>query len=344
MTDAMRCQEKFIQYLVSEKKYSQHTVRNYNSDLTDFFSFLKDFTSSHRIDPKKIEDFHIRAFLNSLFSRELSKSSISRKLSSIKAYFQYLRREQILKNNPAAMISSPKLEKKLPEHLTIQETETFLDSIHGKTPLTKRDRAMFELIYSCGLRVSEVVSLDVNSLDIPEKTVLVRGKGKKERLLPVGKSAILAIQDYMKERGTLMKKKSVSHESALFLNNTGTRISTRSVESKIKKYLVSAGIFTDATPHSLRHSFATHLLGKGADLRGIQELLGHASMNTTQRYTHMTIQHIMNTYNSSHPGNKNKLQKGFLVIFGIERIQCLEIVIAGFRIPVPESPFAGCSQ
>ncbi|MBI5665414.1 MAG: tyrosine recombinase XerC [Nitrospirae bacterium] len=281
--------DQFIDFLKGEQNVSPHTLRAYTKDLNEFVSFLDE-------EPKDIDHLAIRSYIASLHHKNLKKSSISRKLASIRSYFKYLHREGHVKKNPAKLVASPKLPKTLPRFLDIDETFNLMDSPKGGTFIPTRDKAFLELLYSSGLRVSELTSLDVVDLDIKESLVRVKGKGRKERIVPIGSKAMEAIQNYLPERISLKKK-----SPALFLNNRGGRLTQRSVRRILVAYSRMINLKGDISPHTLRHTFATHLLHEGADLRSIQELLGHSSLSTTQKYTHVDIRHLTEVYDKAHP-------------------------------------------
>lgn len=282
--------ERFMDFLKAEQGVSDHTLRAYGKDLKEFFSFIDK-------KPKDIDYLDIRGFLASLHHRRLKKSSIARKLASIRSFYKYLHREGHVKKNPAKLISLPKVPKDLPRFLDIDEVFSLMDKPEGDTFKATRDKAILELLYSSGLRVSELTSLDISDLDNKESLIRVKGKGKKERIVPVGSKAIDAIQNYLPERISLRKKSS----PALFLNNRGGRLTQRSVRRILLHYSRMINLKGDLSPHTLRHTFATHLLHEGADLRSIQELLGHSSLSTTQRYTHVDIGHLTEVYDKAHP-------------------------------------------
>ena len=281
--------EQFIDFLKAEQGVSLHTLRAYSRDLDEFASFLDE-------KPKDIDYLDIRSYIASLHHRELKKSSISRKLAAIRSFFKYLHREGYVKKNPAKLVSSPKVPKTLPRFLDIDETFSLMDTPQGDTFRPTRDRAMLELLYSSGLRVSELTSLDVVDLDMKESVVRVKGKGRKERIVPIGSKSMEALQNYLPERISLKKK-----SPALFLNNRGGRLTQRSVRRILVNYSRMINLTGDVGPHTLRHTFATHLLHEGADLRSIQELLGHSSLSTTQKYTHVDIRHLAEVYDKAHP-------------------------------------------
>ncbi len=286
--------EKFIHYLNIEQGVSPHTLRAYREDLKEFASFIDK-------DLKGIDNLDIRSFLASLHNRKLKKSSISRKLATIRSFFKYLHREGYVKKNPAKLVSSPKVPRNLPKFLDIDETFSLMNTPRGDTFKATRDKAILELLYSSGLRVSELTSLDVVDLDNKESVVRVKGKGRKERIVPIGSKAMEALQNYLPERVSLKKK-----SPALFLNTRGGRLTQRSVSRILVQYSRMIHLEGDLSPHTLRHTFATHLLHEGADLRSIQELLGHSSLSTTQKYTHVDIGHLTEVYDKAHPLAKKK--------------------------------------
>jgi integrase/recombinase XerC len=291
--------EQFVRYLSAEKNASPHTCRNYAKDLEQFENFLK--TSGIHLSPTgevemdKVDRWTIRKYL-SFLHRKNRKSSIARKISTLRSFFRFLLREGLTTTNPAKSVSTPKREKTLPSTLTVDEAFRLVESPEETEKGQKvRDRAILELLYSSGIRVSELVGLNLSQLDRELGIVRVMGKRRKERIVPVGSKAIEAINDYLEERG------GVHEEDPLFLNSRGGRLTARSVGRVVKEYTRRSGIFRKISPHSLRHTFATHLLDSGADLREIQEMLGHASLSTTQRYTHLTMGKLMEVYDKAHP-------------------------------------------
>jgi integrase/recombinase XerC len=281
--------EQFFAFLKVEQGVSVHTLRAYQKDLTEFLDFAPNSL-------KKIDYLDIRSYLASLHARKLKKTTISRKLAAIRSFFKFLHREGYVKKNPAKLVSSPKVPRTLPKFLTIDEIFSLLDTPEGETFRVCRDRAMLELLYSSGIRVSELTSLDISDLDLRESLIRVKGKGMKERIVPAGSKALESIQEYLPERLSLRKK-----SSALFLNNRGGRLTQRSVRRIVLHYSRMIRLKGELSPHTLRHTFATHLLHEGADLRVIQELLGHASLSTTQKYTHVDITHLAEVYDKAHP-------------------------------------------
>jgi len=287
---------QFLHYLSAEKNASPHTCRGYRQDLEEFESFLKDhgicLASAGGIDFAGVDRLAIRRYL-SFLHRKNRKSSISRKISTLRSFYKYLVREQLVATNPAKGVSRPKVEKPLPTALTVDETFRLRESPEAEEK--RRDRAILELLYSSGLRVGELVSLNVDRLSLDLGIVKVMGKGRKERIVPVGLKAVEALKDYLNEREGL------EGGEPLFLNRRGGRLTARSVGRLVKRYTRDSAIFRNVSPHSLRHTFATHLLDAGADIREIQEMLGHASLSTTQRYTHLSVGKLMEVYDKAHP-------------------------------------------
>jgi len=285
--------DKFLNYIIIEKNYSSHTASNYKSDLLEFEQFL---VSRGGKDIKNIDYFLLRKFLSQLNEKNLDKRSLSRKISTLKSFFKFAQREGIIKNNPATSLIYPRLDKNLPKFLTEQEITRILKLPKAKDVLALRDKAILEFLYSTGARVSEMVSLDKNGIDLIGGITKVKGKGKKERLLPLGEPAIVSIKKYLDKR--------IDNNKALFINKRGGRLSDRGVRDIIYKYIKKAALALKISPHTFRHSFATHLLNRGADLRSVQELLGHSSISTTQVYTHLTIDSLKSVYQKSHPRAK----------------------------------------
>lgn len=297
MTDLLK---SFKRHLATERNLSERTVDAYLRDLRQLETFLcrtgaslSGSDSIHRVDL-----LLLRKFLADLHRRN-SRTSIARKLSAIKVFFRFAVREGILDGSPADALTTPKREQYLPRVLSVDQIGTLLDKpVAGNILLLLRDLAMLELIYSCGLRVSEAVSLDMDSFDFSGQQVRVLGKGRKERVLPVGKTALRVLATYLEMRG------GDQDQGAVFLNHRGGRLTSRSVQRNLKARLVQLGLPGEVTPHALRHSFATHLLDAGADLRVIQELLGHASLSTTQRYTKVSFSHLTDVYDRAHPRSR----------------------------------------
>ncbi len=277
---------EFISFLRSERDASEHTLRAYRNDLSEFEDWLQEFTGI--TDIKKVTRNNVRDFLGSLGRYGYERTSISRKTSSIKSFLKFLVRENVLKANPALSIKYPKQRRKLPSFLSVEQMNDML----GKD-LSQRDRAIIELIYGSGMRASEICSLNTKDLDFSNETVKVKGKGKKERIVPLTRKAKEALLDYLSPNR--------DKATPLFLNRFGKRLSTRSLQRIVGKYIRSVAEVTRSSPHTLRHTFATHLIDKGCDLRTVQELLGHSSISTTQIYTHLTPETLKRVYKRAHP-------------------------------------------
>jgi integrase/recombinase XerC len=295
--------EQFLEHLRYERNVSAHTLRNYESDLEQFTHFLAPDRKTKLPDVSEIDHLTIREWMASLHSDQKKKSSIARKLAALRTFFQFLVREGVLELNPAKLVSTPKLEKKLPKHLSIEEAIRFIESPDLETDLGKRDRAMLELMYATGVRVAELTTLNVADVDFQNQLIRVTGKRRKQRIVPFGDPAGEAIRNYLGVREKFLFNAPVSKrdEDALFLNYQGTRITTRSVGRMVEKYIRICAGMHNISPHALRHSFATHLLDSGADLRDIQELLGHARLSTTQIYTHVSMEKLIEVYDKAHP-------------------------------------------
>jgi len=283
--------EKFIRYLEIERNASKHTLVNYSIDLKSLSEFLKE-------EPiEKVDYVVLRRYLAHLKELNLSKVSIARKIASIRSFFKFLFREGIIKNNPASSLSTPKRDKHLPKFLDEKEIVLLLESPEKEDESGLRDAAILETLYSTGIRVSELVSLNIGSVDQIGGVIKVLGKGKKERIVPIGDRALQAVRDYLRKRRLTGGK----DDRALFFNKNGGRLTDRSVRRIINKYILKTSIQQKISPHTLRHSFATHLLDHGADLRSVQELLGHANLSTTQIYTHITTERLKSAYEKTHP-------------------------------------------
>jgi len=279
--------ERFIRYLEIEKNYSGHTVLNYRLDLDNFLKFLG------QAPVENVDYLLLRKYLALLKESKLGSRSMARHLSALRSFFKFLTREGFLKTNPILSVASPKLDKHLPQFLTEEEVSRLIESSVTKDDQGLRDRAILETFYSTGIRISELVGLSQDDLDFIGGVIKVKGKGKKERIAPIGDKAISALREYLEKR----KKQS----SAVFLNMRGARITDRGVRNIVSKYLRMSGMRPGVSPHTLRHSFATHLLNHGADLRTVQELLGHANLATTQIYTHLTTEKLKSVYDKAHP-------------------------------------------
>ena len=291
--------QSFKDYLTSERNYSNHTVKAYVTDIKEFCGVIRVNQlipeDEGKLDLALLDESHVRAFIGSLYTKN-HKTSISRKLASVRTFFEFLMKNGVIKNNLAKLVPTPQGEKRLPTFLTVDEVIKLLEKPGGGGVLENRDSAILELLYSSGLRVSELVGIDLNNLDLNNLTVKVLGKGSKERMVPVGSKAADALKTYLSGRLDLNPK-----GDWLFVNARGGRLTVRSIDRIIKKYAQEAGIPKNVSPHVLRHTFATHLLGGGADLRAIQEMLGHKSLSTTQRYTHTSIEKLMEIYDKTHP-------------------------------------------
>ncbi len=295
--------DKFSRHLQVERNVSEHTRNAYMRDLTEFKAFLEEtFSAADRAVLEKIDKIALRRYL-ALLHKKNRRSTIARKLAALRTFFRFLVREGVLAANPGELVATPRQEKYLPTTLTVDEAYNLLESMQGGDRLSLRDRAILEILYSCGLRISELTGLNVSEVDVEQALVRVLGKGGKERIVPVGRHALKALSDYLEERGH------PADGEPLFLNRFGKRLTPRSVQRNLKKHLLLAGLLKDATPHALRHSFATHLLDGGADLRAIQELLGHASLSTTQKYTQVSVDHLTGVYDSAHPRSRKKNEK-----------------------------------
>lgn len=273
-----------------EKNYSPHTIANYKIDLVEFSEFLK---TSGNEDIVAIDYLKLRRFLGVLSEKGLNKRSVSRKISTLKSFFKFALKEEIIKNNPAVSFIYPRLDKPLPKFLTENEVLKILSLPQGDDLMSLRDKAILEFLYSTGARVSELVSLKFSDIDLIAGIVKVLGKGRKERLLPLGEPAVISIKNYLDLRG--------DKNQSIFVNKRGKTLTDRGVRLIVDKYMQKAAMTLKVSPHTFRHSFATHLLNRGADLRSVQELLGHSSIATTQVYTHLTIETLKNVYDRAHP-------------------------------------------
>ena len=292
---------RYVNYLEAERNVSPYTVRNYTTDLLDFFQFLK---AKGVGSLKDVDKPVLRDFLSHLMEQGLVKASIARKLSAIRSFYRYLLREGIIPTSPAATTSSPKLDRRLPSFLTIEEVERLLEAPDLSKPEGLRDRAIMELLYASGLRVSELVNLNLEQVNLDTNEIRALGKGAKERVVLIGKPAAEALSTYLSQGRPELSGKKLS--SALLLNRYGERLVKRSVQRILGKYANIAGIDKRVHPHLLRHTFATHLLDGGADLRVVQELLGHADLSSTQIYTHVTKSQARKVYLSAHPRAREK--------------------------------------
>lgn len=291
----------FLDYLTFERNVSPHTVSAYRDDLESFVAFLcNDYLTLGRdqLDFRRVDHLAVRSYLAHLSRRKLSRASVARHLSAMRTFFKYLVREGAVDANPARAVATPKREKHLPAVLQTSDVALLLEQPDTSTTLGTRDAAWLELLYASGLRIAELVGIDIDDLELRARLVKVRGKGSKERIVPFGTKAEAALRAYLAVRGEIVRD---VEEQAVFLNYRGERITTRSIRRLFEDYVRDAALRAGVSPHTLRHSFATHLLNAGADLRGIQELLGHASLSTTQRYTEVDAARLLAAYTSAHP-------------------------------------------
>jgi integrase/recombinase XerC len=296
--------KQFLEHLRYERNASQHTLRNYAIDLEQFRDYLINIGKGNEIKVNDIDHLTIREWMAHLYSQNKKKTSIARKLASLRTFFQFLVREGVLERNPARLVSRPRIEQKLPTTLSVEEVTKFIEMPDLSTDLGKRDRAILEFLYATGVRVSELVNLNLRDIDFREKVVRVTGKRRKQRVVPFGEYAAQALMLYLVEARPKFLANcppSKRDEQAVFLNYQGTRITTRSVGRMVEKYIKQCADLHSISPHSLRHTFATHLLDKGADLRAIQELLGHARLSTTQIYTQVSMEKLIEEYTRTHP-------------------------------------------
>ena len=299
--------EKFEKYLIVEKNASLHTIKNYLIDLRQFTSFLyKDYYTCSELELEGLDRLAVRSFVSHLYQKGYAGVTMGRKLAGLSSFFKFLCREGYLKTNFAKNIPTPKKIKKLPNFLTVDEVFGLLTLPDKKTFIGKRDQAILELFYGSGLRVSELVALELSCLDTVERIARVKGKGYKERLIPMGRKAAKALEIYLITRSELVEQMKTD-TTACFLNNRGCVISDRGVRKALTRYIDCSQFAGRVSPHTLRHTFATHLLEAGADLRSIQEMLGHSNLSTTQKYTHVTVDTLIKTYDKSHPRAQRKI-------------------------------------
>ena len=312
---------QFLDYLKLEKHFSDYTVKSYGADLIQFGQFLMGeigaghgasangntaaaMTGTQDERQMACEPLTVREFLAYLYAQNYTKSTTARKLATLRSFYKFLIRRGVVSANPLSTIRTPKQEKRLPKCLDLEQVQKLLEAPGDNDILSARDKAMLEVLYSSGIRVSELVELEMADMDLTEGVLRVKGKGRKERLTPIGSQAIRAVQRYFELRSIDMRSQQGTHGTRVFLNKHGEPLSTRSVRRKLDKYLVSAGLDPGISPHTLRHSFATHLLNNGADLRSVQELLGHQSLSTTQIYTHLTTSRMKEVYDSAHTASR----------------------------------------
>lgn len=299
--------DSFLQSLEAEKGYAKNTCRGYRNDLEEFLSYLNEGRISENwhsrpgevIAIREVDNICIRGYLGYLHKRN-KKSTISRKLSAVRSFFKFLVKRGVISTNPADSILTPKQDKAIPSYLPVDEMFRLLDSIRSDSILDVRNRAIFELLYTSGIRVSELVGMNLSDVNLNNAVIRVLGKGGKERIVPIGQKALNAVQIYLKR---LKNEWGINpeHDGPLLLNKNKGRLSARSVARILDKLVRTCGLLTSASPHTMRHTFATHMLDAGADLRVVQELLGHKSLSTTQKYTHVSIDRLMETYDRAHP-------------------------------------------
>jgi len=300
----------FLEYLQLNRNLSDRTIRAYRSDISQFLRFLESYTgiAIAHIKPRAIDHFAVRAFMGELYERGLARSSSARRLAAIRSFGRYLKREHHIDREPGSLVATPKQDRKIPARLDVPEVERLLGGPDTETSLGRRDRGILELLYASGLRLSELVGLDLQDVNLSSRLVRVLGKGGKERIVPFNRSTAIALRAYMGDREALVRQRRASllddkgrPVTPLFLNYKGGRLSARSVDRLVRRYVAMTSARYGVSPHALRHSFATHLLERGADLRSIQELLGHARVSTTERYTHVSSGQLMSLYKKSHP-------------------------------------------
>jgi integrase/recombinase XerC len=295
---------EFLDYIRLNRNASAHTVAAYDSDLSQFIAFASEQTGKRdALQPKHLDLGLIRGFLGELYRQGQARASVARKVSALRTFVRYLRREGWIDSDPAALAVAPKREHKVPAHLSVDEMSQLLEAPDVSTPLGRRDRAILELFYASGIRLSELVALDLEDVDLPGRMVRVMGKGRKERIVPFNTTAEKSLRKWYRDRialvGTADRRPSTG--DALFVNARGGRLTGRSVQRLVARHVRSCSTRFGISPHALRHSFATHLLQAGADLRAIQELLGHVQLSTTQRYTHVNVAQLLEVYRKAHP-------------------------------------------
>ena len=315
--------KRFLQFLALNRNASAHTVRAYKSDLTQFIGYAAAQADLKKRDlqPSQLDREALRGFLGQLHKQHLSRATAARKLAAARTFLRYLRREGLIDDDPGLLVVTPKRDIRMPSHLSENEMLALLDAPAGDTPLSRRDRAILELFYASGLRLSELTGLDVDDVNLSARMVRVLGKGRKERIIPFNVSTANAIRVYLKDRDGLTRGRERRDgqdgrdrqdrqarpsrpQEPLFVNYRGGRLTVRSVDRLVRRYVAASSARMGISPHALRHSFATHLLQRGADLRAIQELLGHASLSTTQRYTHVNAAQLLEVYRKAHPRAK----------------------------------------
>ena len=297
--------KEFLQFIRLNRNASAHTARAYASDLSQFLDHVASATDVPRakLKPEHLDRLAIRGFLADVHKRGLSRASAARKLSAARTFLRYLRREGLVDDDPGGLVPTPKRDVRMPVHLSEEEMGRLIEAPASDEPLGRRDRAILELFYASGLRLSELAGLGLDDVNLSAQMVRTLGKGRKERLVPFNKSTATAVRAYLKDRELLTRsvERGRAKSDPLFVNYRGTRLTVRSIDRLVRRYAASSAVRPGVSPHALRHSFATHLLQRGADLRAIQELLGHARLSTTQRYTHVNAAQLLNVYKKSHP-------------------------------------------
>ncbi len=301
---------EFLRSLALEKNASELTVKAYREDLTQAIEFFREKYAGQKLTPTQITSRHLRAFTVWLHEQEYAKTTIARRVAAVRTWFKFLCRQGTVTANPADGLRAPRQDKKLPHFLSEAALLQLLQTPDANEPLGLRDRAILEILYSAGLRVSELTGLNIGDLDLDSGVATIRGKGKKERLAFFGSAALNALKTWLQARQGLLAEKIGKKVDAVFLNKNGTRLTSRSVGRSVEKHLAQAGMDPRTSPHTLRHSFATHLLDRGADIRSVQELLGHSSLATTQIYTHVTTQRLKERYDKAHPRARRTETKG----------------------------------
>jgi integrase/recombinase XerC len=295
---------QFLRFLAVERNAADLTIKSYREDLTALADYLKQLFSRDPT-PRELTPLDLRGYVSALHDAGYAKTSVARRLASLRTFFKFCQREGLAENNPAKPLRNPRPDRKLPHFLTTDEVAKLLDTPPAQVSMGLRDRAILETVYSAGLRVSELVGMNLGDIDRNNALLRVRGKGRKERLSPLGSYALRALDDWLKQR-RLSPKEPAGSSSPVFVNKFGRRLTTRSVARMLEKHLKSAGLDGRTSPHTLRHSFATHLLDRGADIRSVQELLGHKSLVTTQIYTHVSTAGLKAAYEKAHPRAKQK--------------------------------------
>jgi len=298
--------KEFLQFIRLNRNASAHTARAYASDLSQFLDHVADATTipRARLKPEHLDRLAIRGFMADLHKRGLSRASAARKLAAARTFLRYLRREGLVDDDPGSLVPTPKRDVRMPVHLSEEEMGRLIEAPAHDEPLGRRDRAILELFYASGLRLSELAGLDLDDVNVSQQMVRALGKGRKQRLVPFNRSTASAIRVYLKDRDLLVRVWARARDrksDPLFVNHRGGRLTVRSVDRIVRRYAAASGVRPGVSPHALRHSFATHLLQRGADLRAIQELLGHARLSTTQRYTHVNAAQLLDVYRKSHP-------------------------------------------